>query len=394
MNFKIFSIITILLVSIFLTSCATAPDTPSFKTSNTTFDFKQESFTKYIIETKNWLENNRFVLSTNKEKEIDANLPFEVKAKNTHAKKAILLVHGLTDSPGYFKDISKVFTKNGYLVRTILLPGHGSKPGDLINVSINDWEESLKHNIDLLKKEDYDIWLGGFSTGANLVTTYAYDDKSIKGLYLFSPGFYSRSSLISLVPYVNLFINWLDVDEENDIYKYQSMPMNAVYMYYKTTLKVQDKFEKSAFDRPVFLVLSKDDSVINYEKTINVFKSKFTNPDSKFILYTNTTNLDNKFKELETNKKFKLYNSYLPNQRVSNFSHMSVLFSPENEHYGKNGSYLMLNNGQEEKKFISREKSWFSAWGLNIDGIYHARLTWNPHFNELEKDIEKFQLNE
>lgn len=383
--FKILLAFFILFTSIFFTSCSQKiPDTLAFKASKSLPKYDQENFDEYILETKKWLLENRYFISENKEKELQSILPFEIKPKNNTSKKAILLVHGLTDSPAYYRDISKIFVKNGFLVRSILLPGHTSKPADLMLPKLQDWENVVIHHINLLKKQNYDIWLGGFSTGANLVTSYAVDDKSIKGLYLFSPGFFSKSNLIMFTPFVNLFKDWLDIDEENNMYKYESMPMNAVNLYYKTTLRVQDKLEKKAFDRPTFFVFSKDDSVINYEKTMNIFKEKFTNKDSKFILYANAN-------EISVNdNRVKTYNSYLPNQRITNFSHLSVLFSPQNVYYGKNGEYIMLNNGQEDKKFISRDKTWFSSWGVNAEGIYHARLTWNPYFNELQKDIESF----
>jgi len=30
---------------------------------------------------------------------------------------------------------------------------------------------------------------------------------------------------------------------------------------------------------------------------------------------------------------------------------------------------------------------WFGAWGQITPGKYHARLTWNPYFNNLLADI-------
>ncbi len=392
--FKYLLAFFILFIPFIFTSCVKTPDIPAFKSSKSLPKYDQENFDLYLSDTKKWLLENRNFITENKNQELDLVMPFELKPNNSSSKKAILLVHGLTDSPAYYKDISKVFTNNGFLVRTILLPGHISKPADLMLPSLKDWENVVKHHINLLKKENYEIWLGGFSTGANLVTSYAIDDKSIKGLYLFSPGFYSKSKVIVFSPFVSYFMDWLDIDEENNILKYESMPMNEVNLYYKTTLKVQEKFQNKVFDRPAFFVFSKDDSVIDYEKTVEIFQKKFTNEKSKFILYANINETKEEMKNLLDNKRFKVYNSYLPEKRISNFSHLSVMFSKDNAYYGENGNYIMLNNGQKDKKFISRNKTCFSSWGYNVDGLYHARLTWNPYFNELKNDINEFLKDE
>lgn len=380
----------LLFISLAFTSCVKAPNTAPFISSKSLPKYDQNDFLSYIEETKKWVSKNRNFISSNKEAELEMILPFEVKSKIKNSKKAILLVHGLTDSPAYYRDISNIFSTNGFLVRTIVLPGHISKPADLMLATSEDWENVIKHHINLLKEENYDIWLGGFSTGANLVTSYAIDDKSIKGLYLSSPAFYSKSILIGFSPLVSYFIDWIDVDEENNVYKYDSMPMNAVKIYYKTTLNVQERLEEKTFDRPAFFVFSKDDSVVDYERIINIFKTKFTNNKSRFILYANKKDLEKESNDLFKNQRFKIYDSFLPKLRISNFSHLSILFSKENTYYGENGSYIMLNNGQVEKIFVSRDVTWFSAWGLNVEGKYHARLTYNPYFEELEKDIEEF----
>ncbi|CAI8238163.1 MAG: Thermostable monoacylglycerol lipase [Arcobacter lacus] len=386
----------LLIPMILLTSCGEkVPNTPSYKTSKSLPKYDQDSFDDYLIQTKQWIKNNRYFLSDDKQNELKANMPFELKptrdTKLKNSNKAILLVQGLSDSPGYFKDISKVFANKGFLVRTILLPGHGTKAADLILASKEDWVKKVAHHINLLKKQNKEVWLGGFSTGANLVTSYALKDKSIKGLCLFSPAFYARSSLIGFIPIVSYFKTWLDIDDENDIYKYQSMPTHGINLYYKTSRQVQEDFENTNFDRPAFFVLSKDDSVVNYQKTIDIFKNKFTNKSSKFLLYANEKEVD---KTIINDKRIKVYNSNRPDLQISNFSHMSILFSKTNPHYGKDGSYLMLNNGQEDKVFTNKANTWYSSWGTNKDGLYHARLTWNPYFKELSEEIKQFGSNE
>ncbi|BBI59892.1 hypothetical protein HSBAA_11980 [Vreelandella sulfidaeris] len=48
----------------------------------------------------------------------------------------------------------------------------------------------IAHHAKLLAAEVDELWLGGFSTGGNLVTSHAFSDDNVDGLLLFSPGFY------------------------------------------------------------------------------------------------------------------------------------------------------------------------------------------------------------
>src|SRR3954462_695769 len=63
----------------------------------------------------------------------DSNMPFLL----THGRKtsrSILMVHGYTDSPYYVRSLADEFYAQGYNVVAILLPGHGTKPEDLLRV--------------------------------------------------------------------------------------------------------------------------------------------------------------------------------------------------------------------------------------------------------------------
>lgn len=74
----------------------------------------------------------------------------------------------------------------------------------------------------------------------------------------------------------------------------------------------------------------------------------------------------------------------LPDQHISQFSHMSVLFSPQDPVYGVHGRDRMCENGQSDADYLACRQGaevWFSDWGLREIGKIHARLTWNPWFS-------------
>ncbi len=84
--------------------------------------------------------------------------------------------------------------------------------------------------------------------------------------------------------------------------------------------------------------------------------------------------------------------SALPEQRVSTFSHMGILFSPDNMFYGENGSQRICDNGQAEqaeKECPTSDNLWYSSFDYVEDGKLHARLTWNPYFEDLEQTMSQ-----
>ena len=53
---------------------------------------------------------------------------------------AVVLLHGLTDSPYSLRHIAQDYRRRGFVVVGIRLPGHGTVPGGLTRV---DWEQGL-----------------------------------------------------------------------------------------------------------------------------------------------------------------------------------------------------------------------------------------------------------
>lgn len=63
----------------------------------------------------------------------------------------------------------------------MLLPGHGTRPEDMLEVRLEQWQQVVREQTQQLSREVPKVYLGGFSTGANLVLDYAYDTKKLPG---------------------------------------------------------------------------------------------------------------------------------------------------------------------------------------------------------------------
>jgi esterase/lipase len=103
--------------------------------------------------------------------------------------KAIVLVHGLTDSPYFLTAIARHFhTRLGYDVFLPLLHGHGLKaPKGMQGVDLGEWKANVRFAIQAAAANAGRVSIGGLSTGGALSFYMACTKPRITGeLYLFS----------------------------------------------------------------------------------------------------------------------------------------------------------------------------------------------------------------
>lgn len=361
--------------ALIVVGCTAQTQDPAFEKAQQLPSYTQQSFEQYLLETKQWLSENRLFISNDKESELALVMPKEYRPEKPNGQ-GVLLVHGLGDSPYSFADIATHLSQQGYLVRTILLPGHASKVGDLQLPTLEDWQGVVHHHIELLKKDADSVWLGGYSTGANLVTSEALEDDSINGLLLFSPALQPNSTAVQFAGLASHFVTWADQDPEDNPLRYNSLPMSAAAVYYQTSEVVQQELEGKQYNKPVFMLMSEGDKVISTQFAIDTFSNQMLNPNSHLVWQGEHDLSD------ERSTRFTMK---LPEQRISNGSHMGLLFSPENPNYGIGGSNLICSNGQTETtsdQCAQGKDIWYSAWGYIEPGKTHARLTYNPYFEQ------------
>ena len=103
--------------------------------------------------------------------------------------KAIVLCHGLTDSPYFLKSIARHFHNNlGCDVYLPLLHGHGLKdPKGMEGVELEEWKANIGFAVDAAAGRADFVSVGGLSTGGTLSFYTACTNPKVTGdLYLFS----------------------------------------------------------------------------------------------------------------------------------------------------------------------------------------------------------------
>ncbi|MEE3650700.1 alpha/beta fold hydrolase [Brenneria sp. HEZEL_4_2_4] len=340
----------------------------------------QTSFARYQQETARWVEQHRAFQTTDKNLELVWNTPQEMRPAGKPTK-GILLVHGLGDSPGSFNDIMTRLAEQGFLVRTVLLPGHGTRPADMLHITVDDWRRVVAEQAAILSHEVDDVYLGGFSTGGNLVLEYALSHPEIKGLALFSPAIKSNERYDFLTPLLSVFTDWIlkprPGNPQQLMTRYMVVPTNGFAQFYYSSRAVRTQLAKTTYDKPVLMVLTEHDSVLDTPYLLELFDRKFTHSRSRLIWYGNPPAGSSPSRVL-------IRRDYLPEWRISQFSHMSILFSPDNKEYGKEGSVIVCANGQtpvSQQVCQDRNRLWYSDWGYQEEGKTHVRLTFNPYFD-------------
>ena len=113
------------------------------KASGLNSEFKvAANFADYLLDTEQMLRlAHQRLGSSDLDAVVAGNMPFRLYPTNNDGKahayrRGILLTHGLTDSPYFMRDLGAYFQAQGFVVLAVLLPGHGTQPGDLAGYTL------------------------------------------------------------------------------------------------------------------------------------------------------------------------------------------------------------------------------------------------------------------
>ncbi len=362
---------------------------------NSSFNKNNLSFAAYIDAMRDIISQTRVDLENPQAQQIiNANTPFELQpdknaASKTNARKGILLIHGLYESPYHVRAIGQFFQKQGFLVRSILLPGHGTVPGDLLDVSYQAWLQACQFGIASFSDEVDELYLFGYSTGSTLALHEILDNPKIKAQFLFCPAL-QISRLAAILHWHHRIasyaprVRYYHLDKDMDHTKYQSFTCNSVTQLYQLIKILKQRLTKQTITTPTFMVLSQADTVINSKTAIHLFQ-KLENSKNRLILYTsNQTKVCN-------NKNIICKNSYFPEENIMNISHNSLAIAPDDPYYGKQGEFTKLQQAKLHCKAHEIVYGEESMQTMVMRKYKHfLRLNYNPDFYNLLENMKSF----
>jgi alpha-beta hydrolase superfamily lysophospholipase len=222
---------------------------------------------------------------------------------------AALLIHGLTDSPYSMKALAESLQSRGIAVTVLRLPGHGTLPSMMTEMSYRDWHAAMRiAAADVAKRAPSGgpFYIGGYSTGATLALLYAIE--SLRGpalrrpdrVLLISPAIEltrvaALANIIdvaSVVPIPVLEkVRWQEVLPEYDPYKFNSFPVNASRQVNRATRELQSELaHESESGRiaqmpSVVAWQSVVDSTVGATGTVDVLFAKLRGPQHQLVLF-------------------------------------------------------------------------------------------------------------
>lgn len=316
---------------------------------------------------------------------VDANAPFEFIPENPNPQKGIILIHGLLDSPFMMRDLGKFYQAQGFLVRGILLEGHGTIPEALDNVEYSQWIDDVTKAVGSLKKVVQDIYICGFSTGALLAIHHGLMHQKIKAIIAISPAIQLQRKLSFITKIIHRLKRITERDywnvnySDHDTVKYHHFSMNSPTEVNKLAELVATINQQNPLTTPTFIAVSSDDETISSNECLKFFNRQ-KNPLNRLLYFTNKkiNSSDNRITQHTTRDI---------ENRILDYSHIALPIAPNNPHYGTHGDY------QYPISYSQRDRSIVYRGALNRYNLKHynlQRLSYNPQFDWMCQQIKTF----
>lgn len=339
------------------------------------------------------------------EKIVAGNAPFELhplgddcRGARKRYRRGVLLTHGLTDSPYFMRPLAEFYAQNGFRVMAMLLSGHGTRPGDLLDVRRQEWAKAVAYGTDRLAEEVDEVYLAGFSAGAALSIRQSLRDSRVRGLFLFSPAVEIDSrarwaNLHRLYSWLMPQAAWVDIKQDRSRYKYESFPRNAAAQMHALTQEVAMSLRSRGIDVPVFAAASRDDVTVSVRATLE-FMAHARHPRSRLVLYATDTG---KLPAGIPPERLELVNSVFPELGILSSAHTAIVLPPEDAYYGAAGVYancIHYYPGDIEKYEACNNGEPGVLQGeiteANLRAGMLRRLMYNPNFAALKVSMKRF----
>lgn len=362
--------------------------------NNSAFSFTGNGYAEYITAMQEMIANSRCDLNPdNQQRIIQANSPAEYIG--TNAKRGVLLIHGLYDSPNTMSSLYQHYCREDTLVRSLLLPGHGTVPGDLLHVTLEDWLSACVFAIESFSQQVSDLTVIGFSTGASLALYQALLGMPITRLILITPAI---GLITQLADYVELHklvswawsrAGWVTQTEQQDYAKYQSYTFNSVHQVNRLVKNIQSFHQDCAC--PILMVTTTEDEILKTHTSHHYFLQQ-PHPDNQLLVFS-------KHPPMLHEEQVTWVNSTNMQQKILDYSHACLPVAPDHAHYGKAGDFRDYQHyhtlwGRHFPHQADKEIYYGAVNPHNLKQYRLCRLRYNPQFDLMVNAFDQFmQLN-
>lgn len=220
---------------------------------------------------------------------------------------AVVLLHGLTDSPYSLRHFAADYQQQGYVVVAIRLPGHGTVPASLTQTEWEDWLAATRLAVREARQRipaEAPLQIMGFSNGGALAMKYTLDaleDPALPEpdrLILISPmigvSSYARyAGLAGLPSLLPAFARsaWLGILPEFNPFKYNSFPVKAARQSWLLTSALQSQLHRDQASRlldklpPVLTFQSVADATVSTPAVVRGLYNLLPANGSELVLF-------------------------------------------------------------------------------------------------------------
>jgi alpha-beta hydrolase superfamily lysophospholipase len=220
---------------------------------------------------------------------------------------AVVLLHGLTDSPYSLRHVAERYLARGFTVVAIRLPGHGTVPAGLLDVEWPEWTAATRLAVREAARRigpDAPLHIVGFSNGGALALKYAMeaiDDDALPQadqLILVSPmvGITAFARFAGIAGWPAIFPRWakaawIAIIPEFNPFKYNSFPVNGARQSHQVTQALQADLrrhtENGRLDRlpPILTFQSVVDFTVSTAAVVNTLHAALPEGKSELVLF-------------------------------------------------------------------------------------------------------------
>lgn len=326
-------------------------------------------------------------------------LPFELPppascepGADGKATYGAVLTHGLFESSYAMRALASELNSRCFHVLGLLLPAHGSRPGEFLDTHWEDWAAAVALAAREISSKAETVFLGGHSAGGTLSLLEAAHNPDVDGLILFAPALaitdaarYARY----IVPLGRLFpgAGWVSVEEESAQLRYESLTFTAAAEM-QGLIDALGAVDSTRLETlPVFTVASMEDTTVKTPAILD-FMARNRHPLSHTILYS-------QFPQ-EARARVTVVPATDRANGILSLSHLGLALPPDDPWFGRDGRYRSCghygNAGNPDfVRCRNGERDWYGETtpGNRESGLLE-RTAFNPRFDDMLQALERF----
>ena len=202
-----------------------------------------------------------------------------------------LFIHGFTASPFEGKELAEwLHEKVGLTASVPLLPGHGTHPEDLLQLTWKDWYAEVESKYLEIKNTCNRVFICGQSMGAALALKLAAH-KKVSGVISLAGAVFLKDWRLSLLPLFRNLITYhykskgpdiKDAVIKHQVPTYQKYPVKSIDQLLSLFRSVRNDLKQ--VDAPALLIHSKKDRTVHFSNLDYIYMHISSQIKEKMIL--------------------------------------------------------------------------------------------------------------